>query len=474
VGEILIRDAYHLVTMNDAGDRLAGVDLLARDGRITAIGPDLERAHPAPRGGSREVLDAGRCVVLPGLVNTHHHFFQTLTRNLAAGQDHKLFDWLVAHYEVWKFLDADAVYWSTLLGGAELLLTGCTTTADHHYVFPRGTPSELLDAQIEACEKLGIRAHPTRGSMSRGRSAGGLPPDTVVQDEDVILADCERVLDRWHDPCPFSMRRIALAPCSPFSVTERLMRETAQLARRRGARLHTHLGETEDENRYCMERYGRRPLELMEDLDWLGRDVWFAHGIHFDDAELDVLVRTGTGIAHCPASNMRLASGIPRVPEMLRRGVPVGLGVDGSASNDASNMLGEVRQAVLLARTGFGPGALGAGRALALATRGGAALLGRSSEIGSLEVGKAADLVLVDMSGLDRAGALSDPLAALVFTGISYRVHAAVVDGVVVVRDGHLVTSDEEEIARRAHALSFRMLRQAGCELPWGEPPWQS
>jgi len=472
VGEILIRNAYHLVTSNDAGERASGVDILLAGGRIADIGPDLERRHPLAPGARREVLGAETCVVLPGLVNTHHHLFQVLTRNVPAAQDQKLFDWLATLYGAWGTLDAEAVYWSTMAGAAELLLTGCTTTSDHHYLFPAASPAELLDAELEALERLGIRAHVTRGSMSRGASDGGLPPDSVVQDEDTILADCERVLDRWHDARPFSMRRIALAPCSPFSVTERLLRETVRLARRRGVRCHTHLAETEDEERYCLERYGRRPLQLMEDLEWLGEDIWFAHGIWFDDSDLDLLARTRTGVAHCPSSNMRLGSGFPRIPEMLRRGVPVGLGVDGSASNDASNMLAEVRQAMLLSRARYGPGSLRAADALRLATRGSAALLGREGEIGSLEIGKAADVVLIDVSGVDRAGALSDPLAALVFTGIGQRVRHAIVDGEFVVRDGRLVSADEEEIARRAHEISFRMLRRAGLGTPWGPPPW--
>jgi cytosine/adenosine deaminase-related metal-dependent hydrolase len=470
VGEVLIRDAYHVVTFNAARDRLSGCDLLLAEGRIKAIGPGL--ARQLPPDARRVVLRADTCVVLPGFVNTHHHFFQTLTRNVPAAQDQKLFDWLVTLYEVWKHLDAEAVYWSTLAGAGELLLTGCTTSTDHHYLFPRQAPPELLDVQMEALSRLGIRAHPTRGSMSLGRDSGGLPPETVVQDEETILRDCERVIDRWHDPRPLSMRRIALAPCSPFSVTERLMRETVQLARRRQVRCHTHLAESDDENRYCMERYGRRPLALMEDLEWLGPDIWFAHGIHFDDAELSLLARTSTGVAHCPTSNMRLGSGQARLPEMLRRGIPVGLGVDGSASNDSSNMLAEARQALLLARIGFGPQALRAEEALLMATRGGAAVLGREDEMGSLEVGKAADVVLFDVAGLDRAGALSDPLAALVFTGIGQRVRHAVVNGEVVVRDGTLARADEVEISRRAQSISGRLLRQAGHSLPWGEPPW--
>jgi 8-oxoguanine deaminase len=375
-------------------------------------------------------------------------------------------------YGIWEGLDPEAVHWSTLLGGAELLLTGCTTTSDHHYLFPREAPSDLLDAQLEAFERLGLRAHVTRGSMSLGRSQGGLPPDSAVQDEDAILADCERVLARWHDPRPLSMRRVALAPCSPFSVTARLMRETVGLARRHGVRCHTHLAETEDEDRFCLEHYGRRPLDLMQDLEWLGPDVWFAHGVHFQDPDLDRLARTRTGVAHCPSSNMRLGSGVPRIPEMLQLGVTVGLGVDGSASNDASNMLGEVRQAMLLALSRYGAGALSAEGALRLATRGSAALLGQEDEIGRLAVGMAADVVLVDVGGIDRAGALSDPLAALVFTGIGTRVRHAIVGGEIRVRDGRLPHLDEEEIARRAHGHSFRLLRRAGIRLPWAEPPW--
>jgi cytosine/adenosine deaminase-related metal-dependent hydrolase len=471
VGEILIRDIYHLVTLNDAGERFSGVDLLLRDGRIAAIGPKLAAEPPAP-GQSRDTVRADTCIALPGLVNTHHHFYQTLQRNLPGVQDAKLFDWLVRLYEIWKHLDPEVVYWSTLLAGAELALTGCTTTSDHHYLFPRQAPADLLDAQFEAAARLGLRLHATRGSMSLGRSGGGLPPDAVVQDEDAIRLDCERVLDRWHDPRPFAMRRVALAPCSPFSVTETLMRDTIQMARRRGVRCHTHLAETEDENRFCLERYGRRPLALMEDLEWLGPDVWFAHGVCFDAAEIDLLARTRTGVAHCPSSNMRLGSGVAPVPAMLQRGVPLGIGVDGSASNDTSDMLGEVRQALLLARVHAGPEALGAEAALRLATRGGARLLGRENEIGSLEPGKAADVVLVDASRLDFAGALSDPLAALVFAGIGHRVHTSIVNGEFVVRDGRLARLEESEIASRAHALSFRMLRQAGQPLPWGLPPW--
>ena len=483
MSEILLRSIYHLATFDAAGTRSTGVDLLVRAGTIAAIGPNLAAAGPAAAADSaadvagagpatRTVVDASRCVALPGLVNTHHHLFQTMTRNAPPAQDAKLFDWLTSLYAIWRHLDADTVYWSTLVGAGELALTGCTTTTDHHYLFPRRAPADLLDVQLEALGRLGLRSHVTRGSMSVGESGGGLPPDDICQDEDTILADCERVLDRWHDPRPGSMRRIALAPCAPFSVSEALLRATARLARARGVRLHTHLAETEDENAYCLARYGCRPLELMRRLDWLGPDVWFAHGVHFDDAELDLLAATSTGIAHCPSSNMRLASGIPRIPDMLARGVAVGLGVDGSSSNDSSNMLSEVRQAMLLARVGHGPQALGAEAALRLATQGGARLLGRGDELGRIEVGMPADLTLFDVSGLDRAGALSDPLAALVFTGISQRAQHVIVNGEFVVRDARLVHVDEEEVARRAHAASFRLFERAGIPLPWGRPPW--
>jgi cytosine/adenosine deaminase-related metal-dependent hydrolase len=387
-------------------------------------------------------------------------------------QNAKLFDWLLSLYEIWKYVDADVVYWATLLGCAELLLTGCTTSSDHHYLFPASAPPELLDAQLEAAERIGIRFHTARGSMSLGKSRGGLPPDGIVQDEDHILRDCDRVLQRWHDPSPFAMRRVVLAPCSPFSVTESLMRATLDLARSHGVHCHTHLAETLDEEAYCLQHHGCRPLQWMQELGWLGPDVWFAHGIHFDPDEIELLARTGTGISHCPSSNMRLGSGLAPLPEMLRAGVPVGLGVDGSASNDTSDMLAETRQALLLSRARAGADALDADTAMRLATRGGAHLLGRADEIGSLEVGKAADLVLIDLDRLDLAGALSDPLAAVVFAGMSHRVHTCIVNGRIVVSEGRLLTVDEGEIASKGRALSDRMLQRAGFTLPFGPVGW--
>ncbi|MBM3307897.1 MAG: 8-oxoguanine deaminase [Candidatus Eisenbacteria bacterium] len=410
-------------------------------------------------------------LMLPGFVNLHHHFYQTLQRNVPAAQNRKLFDWLTTLYDVWAHLTADAVRASTRLACAELLLTGCTMASDQMYVFPGGGEEDLIAVEVEAASGLGIRFHPTRGSMSRGRSQGGLPPDSVVQSADRILRDSEGLIERFHDPRRFSMVRLALAPCSPFSVTDELMVETARLARAKGVLLHTHLAETLDEVEYCLATYGVRPLAAMERLGWVGRDVWFAHGVHFEDAELDRLATTGTGIAHCATSNMRLSSGVARVPEMLARGVRVGLAVDGSASNDTSDMLGEVRNCLLVHLLRWGPDALTAEDALRLATRGGADVLGRD-EIGSIEVGKAADLVLVDLSRLGYAGAFSDPLAAVVYAGFDHRVDYTVVNGVVAVDRGRLVLGDEREIAREANAVSLAMLRAAGVETPWPlEPP---
>ncbi len=337
---------------------------------------------------------------------------------------------------------------------------------DHHYVFPQGVSQELIGVQFDATRQIGIRFCATRGSMSRGKSAGGLPPDSVVQDEETILAASEQLIDTYHDPEPFSMRRMALAPCSPFSVSEELMRQSAVLAREKGVRLHTHLAETRDEETYCLEHYGCRPLGLMERLGWVGPDVWYAHGVHFNDAELQLLAETGTGVAHCPSSNMRLGSGIARVPEMLAAKIPVGLGVDGSASNDSSDMLGELRACLMLHRVLGGAAAITAEQVLGIATRGGGALLGWP-EIGSLERGKAADLVLVEMDRLDYAGALSDPLAAVIFSGCSHQAHTVIVNGEIVVEDGALTMIDEVELRHEANRHARAMMEAAGHDTAW-------
>jgi 8-oxoguanine deaminase len=449
---ILLRSIHTLFT---GTEDLYGYDILIEGNMISRIGRDI-RPHSVPDTPVEEI-DCRDMVVIPGLVNTHHHFFQTLQRCLPAVQDVPLFDWLVDLYEVWKHIDEESVYWSTLVACGELLKTGCTTSSDNLYVFPDGSGNRLADVEIEAARKAGIRFHPTRGSMSRGRSAGGLPPDKVVQTEEKILEDSERLIDAYHDPGPGSMIRIALAPCSPFSVSEDLLEQTRDLASRKGVLLHTHLAETEDENSYCLEHYGVRPLELMERCGWLGPDVWYAHGIHFTDGELEKIRATSTGICHCPTSNMRLGSGIARVPEMVEMGIRVGLGVDGSASNDSSDMLGELRNCFLLNRL-RGSSAITAREAIRLGTRGGADLLGRD-DIGMIEAGRAADIVGVRVSTICRAGAVHDYTASLVLCGCNHSVDLNIVNGKVVVRDGRLLTMDEEEVTREANKAALRLVR---------------
>jgi 8-oxoguanine deaminase len=400
-------------------------------------------------------------VVVPGLVNTHHHFYQTFTRNLPAAQDAELFDWLIYLYDIWKHMDADSVWWSTALATAELLKTGCTTATDHHYLYPQGIGADIMALQFDAASRTGIRFSPTRGSMSRSKKDGGLPPDSTVQDEDVILADSERVIKEFHDSDPWAMRKVALAPCSPFSVSEQLMKDSAALARQYGARLHTHLAETRDEDDYCVKIYKRRPLKLMEDCDFIGEDVWFAHGIFFNDEELDLLASTGTHIAHCPSSNMRLGSGICRVREMLDRNINVALAVDGSASNDTSDMLGEVRQALLLQRVTKGAKALSAGEAWRMAGENGAKLLG-FEKIGKLEAGWAADLAIFDVRDIPYVGALSDPAAALIFSGYNHQAAYTIVNGRIVVEDGKLVGIEEDELVAKATDAVNALYGRAG------------
>ncbi len=457
---ILFRDVYHLATMNDAGERLTDVNVLVDGQRIVDVGPGIA----APEG--TRIVDCSSMLMIPGMVNLHHHFYQTLQRNIPPAQNRKLFDWLTTLYDIWAHLTPEAIRASTRLACAELLLTGCTMTSDQMYVFPSDAGGELIDVEIAAAAELGIRFHPTRGSMSRGRSTGGLPPDLVVQSSDEILADSERLIDAYHDPEPFAMTRIALSPCSPFSVDEELMRDTAALARERGVLLHTHLAETEDENEYCLKEYGVRPVALMESLDWMGEDVWFAHCVHLNDAELDLLAGTGTGVAHCPTSNMRLSSGVARVPEMLERGAKVGLGVDGSASNDSSDMVGELRSCLLAHLLTWGPRAITAEEIVRMATRGGASVLGRP-EIGVIAPGMAADLALFDMSALGYAGALSDPLAAIIYSGFEHRAACTVVGGEIVVEDGRLTRAAEEEVAAEANEASRTMLDAAGVDSSW-------
>jgi cytosine/adenosine deaminase-related metal-dependent hydrolase len=453
----LIHDARLVAPMDAARRRIPGGWVLIEDDRIEAVGaPPVPSALEADRR-----IDATGKVVLPGLVNTHHHLPQVLTRCVPRVQQAPLFRWLTDLYEAWRGFDEEAVETAALVGLGELLLTGATTTTDHLYLFPAGQ-ERLIDAEIRAARALGIRFQPTRGSMSVGRSRGGLPPDDVCQDEEAILADSRRLLREYHDPRPRSLLRIALAPCAPFSVSEDLMRRTADLARERGVRLHTHLAETQDEEAYCLERYGCRPVEFLRRLGWLGEDVWLAHCVHLSPEEVALFGETGTGVAHCPSSNFRLGSGLAPVRALLDAGVPVGLGVDGSSSNDTSNMLAEARQALLAHRRDPDPARwLTADDVLWMATRGGARCLGREQELGSLEPGKAADLVLVDTRRLSYGGAGSDVLAALVFTPFPEPVDTVIVHGRVLVEGGRLAGLDEEELVARADRIGGRLLESA-------------
>ena len=456
MASLLIERARSIITLDAEGHRHPGGSLYAEDGVIRAIGHDL------PYASADVVIQAQDRIVYPGLISTHHHLYQCLTRNIPRAQDCQLFDWLVTLYQVWLGLRPEDVYLSAQVALGELLKSGCTTASDHFYCFPRGATPELIDWEIRAAQELGIRFRPTRGSMSRGQSNGGLPPDELTQTEDQILADCRRLIEAYHDPSPLAMVQVGVAPCSPFSVTTDLMRESARLARAyAGVRLHTHLAETSDEDEYCLRVYGRRPVAYMQECDWLGEDVWYAHGIFLEDAEIRLLAETGTGVAHCPTSNMKMAAGVCRVPDLLRAGVPVGLGVDGSASNDTSNMLLEVRMALLLHKSQHGPTALTAEDCLRLATRGSARLLGAQAVLGSLEVGKAADMFLIDTRQLAFAGALQDDAALPLLAGAGQVVDTTIVNGRVVVEHGRLVNVDEERLAAEAQAATDRLLRTA-------------
>lgn len=446
---ILVKNARLLITMNDAGERIPNGALFARGNVIEWVGDTA--VLPPHYHTADQIIDATDQVVLPGLVNTHHHLYQTLTRALAPNSG--LFDWLKTLYPIWARLDGEAIYISALVGMAELILSGCTTASDHLYLFPNGAK---LDDEIRAAQEIGLRFHAARGSMSLGESDGGLPPDSVVEDEEAILRDCRRVIEQFHDPHPLAMTRIVVAPCSPFSVTPELMRESARLARSYGVTLHTHLAETKDEELFCQEWFGVRPSAYAEQLEWVGDDVWWAHAVHVNEAEIRLMARTGTGAAHCPCSNMRLASGIAPVRQWLDRGVRVGLGVDGSASNDGGHLLNEARQAMLLQRVLNQADTLKVEEALWLATRGGAQVLKRD-DIGQLAVGKAADFIAYDLNRLAYAGAQHDPLAALLFCA-PQPVTWSVINDRVVVADGVLQTIDLEPIIRRHNQVSKRLV----------------
>ncbi len=447
---IVLKDCFYIQPSADA-QGIRGADVLIQDSSIAA----MARGLTVPPGA--RVIDCAHHVVVPGFVNTHHHFFQTLTRNLPAVQNAKLFDWLVYLYEIWKRIDGEAIHTSSLLAMGELLKTGCTCSTDHLYLYPRGARADFAALQFQAAGELGMRFAPSRGSMSLSRKDGGLPPDTVVQDEETILADSERVIKAFHDPSPRAMRKVVLAPCSPFSVSEDLMRRTARLARQHGVRLHTHLAETADEDAYCLSRYGVRPVELMERSEFIGPDVFYAHGIFFNDAELDVLRERGAHIAHCPSSNMRLGSGVCRVRDMLDRGINVSLAVDGSASNDSSDFLGEMRHALLLQRVVKGSGALNAREVLSMATTAGADALGFGG-IGKVEPGQAADLAVFDIGRLEYCGSLSDPFAALIFSGYNHGTAYTICNGKVVVDNGRLTGIDEEKLIKDANRIAARLV----------------
>lgn len=447
----LLQNATLLVTMDDARRRIAGGGLYIEDNVIRQVGPTAELPPAADR-----VLDAGGMVVLPGLVNCHHHLYQSLTRALPTAQDAELFDWLRTLYPVWAGLTGEAVYVSALTALSEMVLSGCTTAADHLYLYPNDS---RIDDEIRAAREVGVRFHPNRGSMSLGKSQGGLPPDSVTEDEDAILADSQRAYEAFHDPAPYSMCRIVIAPCSPFSVTPDLMRASAAFARERGLHLHTHVAETLDEEEFCLRKFGVRPAELMRELGWLGPDVWWTHCVHLNEDEVRLMAETGTGVSHCPSSNMRLGSGIAPIRAMMDAGVNVGLGVDGSASNDSSHMLAEARQALLLQRVKLGASALSAEEALWLVTRGGAAVLGRD-DVGALAPGMAADFIGVRLDRLAFAGCQADPLAALVFCEPP-QVDLSVINGCVVVEDARLRTVDLPATIAHHNRLAQELMERA-------------
>jgi cytosine/adenosine deaminase-related metal-dependent hydrolase len=454
---LLIKHA-HLLTMDDHQTEFSDGGLFIRDGFIEQVGQTADLPQTAD-----EILDLTGHVVLPGLVNTHHHFYQTLTRAVPAAQDANLFNWLKTLYPIWARLQPEDIFISTQTALTELALSGCTTASDHLYLFPNGS---RLDDEIAAASEIGLRIHASRGSMSLGESKGGLPPDSVVDTEENILKDSQRLIEKYHDVKPGSMVQIVLAPCSPFSVTSDLMKQSAKLAREYGVHLHTHLAETEDEEQFCMQMFGHRPVGYMQEVDWVGDDVWFAHAIWVNDEEIQVFARHNCGVAHCPTSNMRLASGIAPIKEYRKAGVNVGLGVDGSASNDGSHLLAEVRNAMLVSRvkeglTGYSLSndpnrkLMTAREALYLGTRGGAAVLGRK-DIGSLEPGKCADFFAVDLNRIEFTG-MHDPVAAIVF-GQPVRVDYTVVGGRFIVKEGSAVTVDEKELIEKHNKAARRLL----------------
>ena len=448
---LLIKNASVVVTMNDNRDEISNGAVFIRYNVIEQVGHSADLPLAAD-----EVIDARNHLVLPGLINTHHHMYQSLTRAIPAAQNGELFNWLSNLYPIWAGLTPEMIHVSTLTAMAELILSGCTTSSDHLYIYPNQT---RLDDSLEAAQRIGMRFHGARGAMSVGQSKGGLPPDCVVEDEKDILRDTQRLIETYHDHGRHAMQRIVVAPCSPFSVSRELMREAADMARHYRVSLHTHLAENLNDIAYSREKFNMTPAQYAEDCDWVGHDVWHAHCVQLDDHGIDLFARTGTGVAHCPCSNMRLASGIAPIRKMLDAGVAVGLGVDGSASNDGAHMLGEVRQAMLLQRVGFGPDAMTARQALEIATLGGAKVLNRD-DIGALKPGMSADLALFRMDQIGFAGALHDPVAALVFctpANVAY----SIINGRVIVRDGQFTSIDLGVVIERHNVLARELMQAA-------------
>ncbi len=453
MGSILIKNGEVIVTMDNSLNEVKNGDIYIEGNEIKDVGKNLQYK-------ADEVIDATGMVVYPGFINTHHHLYQTLTRNIPSLQDAKLFDWLTGLYEIWRELTPEGVYVSALVGMSELLLTGCTTTTDQYYVFPHSQPKDLIDYEIKAAKEIGMRFIPTRGSMSRGKSKGGLPPDDVVQTEDEILKDSERLIQKYHSDEKFSMLKIALSPCSPFSVTTELLKDTAELAKKYNVRCHTHIAETKDEEEYCINMYGKRPVDYMEEVGWLGEKFWYAHCIYLNDDEIKLMGETKTGVAHCPVSNLRLGSGIAPIAKMLENNVRVSIGVDGSASNDSSDIVSEMRQALLIHRVNSGVDSMPASNVFKMATKYGAEILGWD-EIGSIEKGKAADLAIFNLNDIAYTGALSDPATAILFSGNSHKTEYTIVNGKIVVKNGIVVGIDERSIISQANKISSEMIRKA-------------
>ncbi|MCD6579320.1 8-oxoguanine deaminase [bacterium] len=450
---ILIKNISTLETVSNG--RLKDIDIYIEDNVIKEIGKKL--SYKADIN-----IDAHDRVVLPGFINTHHHFYQTFTRNLPKAQNAELFEWLKVHYRVWQYLEYEDIYYSGLTAISELMLTGVTTSTDHLYLYNGGAKKGWIEAEIEAAKKLGMRFYPTRGSMSLSKKDGGLPPDSVVQTEDEIMQHSEAIVNKYHDISPFAMTRISLAPCSPFSVTGKLMKETSEYADKHDLLIHTHLAETKDEESFCIEKFGKRPYYYLKDLGWVNDRAWYAHSIHLNDDEINDMAKNGVGVSHCPSSNMRLGSGIARIPEMLEKNMKVSIAVDGSASNDTSDYLGEMRQALLLARVKYGASAMKTSDVFEMATMGGARILHWDKEIGSIEVGKAADITIWNLNDISYIGAQSDPVAALIFAGRKHQVEYSIINGRVVVDKGELVNIQSEELIKKGMELSNELWKRAG------------